>query len=127
MDHPTQANSIRDSFYRESGTRDWLSRENHLWLKSLPTTPGYDFGNFRLTCAACFTLGRAQLHLSKLTENKKSIFKRNELLVVCHTHRQMIIKASLGEIINLCLVGQPHNGSPRANCAILILLPNLEK
>ncbi len=115
----SEKNSTRDSFYRKSWTRDCLSKENHLWLKSLPTTLCYDFGNLHLTVRHASPWDERTYLYPDSPEIKKIILKQNELLVVGHTHRQMVTKAGLGRIVNPGSVGQPRNGSPDANYAIL--------
>jgi len=112
-------NPSRLKAYRTDWTRAKMKSRNLAWLRSLPTELilRFDQKTIRIRHANPWD---EETYLYKDSPLLKRIkLKKDELLVLGHTHHPMLVKRGKGLILNPGSVGQPRDYNPASSYAVL--------
>jgi putative phosphoesterase len=110
---------VRLATYRTEWTRERLTRANLDWLNDLPLELRLEWDSMR----AVVRHANPWDEETYLFEDSPAIdaveVPRDEFLILGHTHRPMLKRASGGYILNPGSVGQPRDWNPRASYATI--------
>lgn len=112
-------NAGRRSDYRCDWTRAVLSDSNLLWLEKLPVEAKLSIDGIAVTVRHASPWDEETYLYPDADLARQIELGSDELLVVGHTHRPMVMQAGGGMVVNPGSVGQPRDYNPDPSFAIL--------
>ena len=109
---------LKAAAYRTEWARAHLRPEHLRWLRSLPVEICCEWDGIIIRLRHANPWNES-LYIYPDSDLTGIELKENEILVLGHTHRPMLVNAGRGKILNPGSVGQPRDGNPRASFAIL--------
>ena len=105
--------------YRVDWTRSQLSGSHLRWLMTLPIELRFRWDNLSLIVRHASPWDEETYLYADSPDMAKVSLKKDEILVLGHTHHPMLIQAGNGVVLNPGSVGQPRDWNPQASYAVL--------
>ena len=108
----------REKYYTD-WTRSHLSEPSQRWLGSLPEERKVKADEFSLHLRHASPWDEETYIYPDSPSLAKISLKKNEILILGHTHHPMLIQAGEGYVLNPGSVGQPRDWNPMAGYALI--------
>lgn len=112
-------NASRRADYRCDWTRAVISESNLSWLEKLPAEAKIHVDDVIVTIRHASPWDEETYLYPDAQATREVELASNEILVVGHTHRPMVMQAGAGLLVNPGAVGQPRDYNPDSSFAIL--------
>jgi predicted phosphodiesterase len=107
------------SAYRTEWTRSQLSDSHRRWLAALPVELRFAWDGLSVIVRHASPWDEETYLYADSPALAQLDVQANELLVLGHTHRPMLVQAGDGRLLNPGSVGQPRDWNPKASYALV--------